>query len=446
VPSAATSRYFYAAASLLAAALLLGGGGTTAPVQALLIELVALGVLILLAWRGVHSPRRDKVMLAGVLLLLLIVITPLAQLIPLPHAVWSRLPGRELAVSIDGLLNSARGWRPLSLDPEATWLSALYLLAPAAMFLITLQLVESDRRKLMAVAVACAFVSAAIGLLQVAGSGSVLSIYGGTHSAFPTGLFVNRNHQADFQLIAMILCTALLAQTRRFSPFAQWGLSLAAITAFTAAVIATTSRMGFILLPIALLTSLSMLTSARIAQRRIALAAAAGAVLIAAGLVALSKGTRLTLQRFDTMSDLRLEFWSDAWFAARQYFPWGSGIGTFDPVYRSIENLNQVGPAYVNLAHNDYLQILIEAGLWGCILICFFLGLFGWLAVRRIDARFSIVRRAAASSILILLLHSAVDYPLRMLSLLTLAGFLGALLYPHGAARSGTRQSVPKAV
>jgi len=431
--------YFYAAAGLLAAALLLGGGGTTAPLQSLLIQLVAIGVLALLAIGGVRLPA-VRAGFAAIILLILIIVTPLLQLVPLPHAIWSNLPGRELAAQIDGLLGDRVRWRALSLDPEATLLSALWLLAPTAMFLVTLQLDQRDRVRLLMVTAGCAIVSLSLGLLQVAGQSEILQPYGGSHSGWPTGLFVNRNHQADFLLTALVLGVAVVAPSRHLSIAARWGLSLAIVAAFSAGVIATTSRMGLILLPVALLGALSMLAMTELMRARTAVLAAGACAGALAILVGLSDGMWRTLQRFDATADTRAQFWSDGLFAARQYLPWGSGVGTFDPVYRAVEDLDQVGPAYANLAHNDYLQILIETGIWGAGLVLAFLALFAWLALRPVDRASAVVRRAASVSILILLIHSAVDYPLRMLSLLTLFGFLFALLF---AARSdGAKVSV----
>src|SRR5690606_13196271 len=45
------------------------------------------------------------------------------------------------------------------------------------------------------------------------------------------------------------------------------------------------------------------------------------------------------------------------------YFPWGSGFGSFEYVYRIYEPLELLRPAYLNQAHNDWLQFPIEGGL-----------------------------------------------------------------------------------
>src|SRR5690606_33859646 len=45
------------------------------------------------------------------------------------------------------------------------------------------------------------------------------------------------------------------------------------------------------------------------------------------------------------------------------YFPWGSGFGSFEYVYRIYEPQELLHPTYLNQAHNDWLQFPIEGGL-----------------------------------------------------------------------------------
>lgn len=424
-------------------ALFLGGGGAVAPLHNLAIQLLALAVLALIGWHGgrLVSGRAERLALVFGLL---VVATPLLQLVPLPYPVWTVLPGRDLAAMIGGFANEAGDWRPISLDPEATWLAAAFLLPPAAMFLAVSRLGERDRSRLVQLFVMAAICSLALAAVQIAAGDGALRLYDTTHNAFATGFFANRNHQADLLLIALIFVSVLIWRGPNLSSMMRWSLWLAAALGLSAGVIATASRMGFLLLPLALLASATFIPLAEIRRRGASLAWALAAGLAAVAFVAASAGLRKVLGRFDILWDARFEFWSDTLLVAKQYFPWGSGIGTFDTVYRANENLNRMGAPYLNHAHNDYIQILIETGLWGCLLVLVFFALFGWLSFRKVDA--VPFRRAAAFSILILLLHSAVDYPLRMLSLLTLFGFLCALLFPARAITATTRRRNSKAV
>lgn len=417
---------FYGAAALLLAALLLGGGGGGAPLHNMIIELISIMALVLTFWhpRTSASSREERL---ATTLLILIVATPLLQLIPLPFAIWSSLPGRDFVVQVDELIGNVGSSRPISLDPEATWLSAAALLPAAAMFLAAARLDPAHRKKLITLVIGAAMASMVLGAFQLASGGS-FQIYNTSHRNFATGLFANRNHQADLLLVAMLLASALIWDHKSVSQGSRWGIWFAMILALSAGVIATTSRMGFLLLPLALVGSLTFVPLARLWRRKTAALIGAGAVLLAMILVGLSEGTRRVIERFDTLSDARFEFWADALVAAQKYFPWGSGLGTFATVYQAIEDLNKVTPVYVNHAHNEYVQVVVEAGLWGCAVILLFFGVFVWLSIQRglRDA----MPRAACFSIGLILLHSVVDYPLRMLSMLALFGLLCALLLP----------------
>ena len=55
----------------------------------------------------------------------------------------------------------------------------------------------------------------------------------------------------------------------------------------------------------------------------------------------------------------------------------GSGLGTFEKVYRMAEDPAKVDRYYVNHAHDDYLELAVETGLPGIILMLLFLGWWG---------------------------------------------------------------------
>jgi O-antigen ligase len=437
----ASNRIYIGAATLLVAALLLGGSGSAAPLHNLLIELIALGVLLLLALdRDIR--RRGRTYVVGTALLGLIVVTPFVQLVPMPPRLWTSMPGRDLAAAVHALTSSSSSWRPLSLQPEATLLAAFYVLAPAAIFLSVSRLAHDRRHSIARIIVAGALLSLLLGALQLVGAGD-LFLYTSGHNGNAPGLFINRNHQADIHLIGMLFSAALIARSRQLSPGARLALWLTAVVAFSAGVIATTSRMGFLLLPLAVLGSLWVLPVVKF-RRRAATVFSCALVVAAFAAVASTARVGRVIERFSATPDARFAFWQDAAFAARQYFPWGSGIGTFDAVFRPIENLDNVGPFYVNHAHNDYLQIVAEAGLWGALLILAFIVFYALICLRLIKDRSTPDQRAACLSVAVLLLHSVGDYPLRILSLLTLFGVFAALLLPPRPELSRTTDDEAK--
>ncbi|MGH6783229.1 MAG: O-antigen ligase family protein, partial [Sphingomicrobium sp.] len=100
--------------------------------------------------------------------------------------------------------------------------------------------------------------------------------------------------------------------------------------------------------------------------------------------------------------------------AMRAYMPWGSGLGTFRPVYDSFEDPDRVTPTYSSHAHNDYAELALELGLPGVFLLLLFFYWWGRAAVdswRSPEAQ-PYVRAAVVASGAILA-HSIVDYPLR---------------------------------
>jgi len=161
------------------------------------------------------------------------------------------------------------------------------------------------------------------------------------------------------------------------------------------------------------------------------LALAGGTAAAGAAVGAFALGPLLT--RFDTggTPEGRFENWPTVWAAVQSYLPLGSGIGSFDPVYRSVEPLERLDPTFFNQAHNDYLELLLETGwLGGAILLMF----FWWYAKRSLAAwRASSsahrdLQRAATIAIGAALVHSAVDYPLRTATLSVIFAFCCAIL------------------
>ncbi|MGH9920222.1 MAG: O-antigen ligase family protein, partial [Nitrososphaerales archaeon] len=86
-------------------------------------------------------------------------------------------------------------------------------------------------------------------------------------------------------------------------------------------------------------------------------------------------------------------------------------------VYLALEPLGYVSPAYFNHAHNDYLELWLETGYAGAVLVGLFLAWLVWRAARAWSGLAANRRRALAAActvaIGVLLAHSALDYPLR---------------------------------
>jgi O-antigen ligase len=422
-------------AALLGLALLLGGGSLRFPLTRLIVEVAAASVLVWYALRGWRAPV-DRWSSAVILLLLLMLALPLIQLIPLPPSIWTALPGRETAASIIEAAGLAPQWMPISLQPDATRLAAAYLIPPITVFIVTLHATPAQRVLHGWVIVAMALASALLGLLQAGGSERFYLYDVGRYTA-ATGFFANKNHYADLLLIGIVLAAALTATGRRLglrSP-PRW-VAAGVIAVLVLALPAANSRMGLLLLPLAIVPAVLLLVPSgyhrRLRPRDGAIAAAAFAVLV--GIGATSGVVSRVLDRFGGDPDARSKFWPDVITAINQYQPVGSGLGSFIKTFQRHESISTLHFTYVFHAHNDVMEIALEAGWVGLALL--FLAVILWLIgswrVLRPAAwgAFTPVHVACVCVIAILAAHSMVDYPLRTLALACVLAFLAGCLAP----------------
>jgi O-antigen ligase len=100
--------------------------------------------------------------------------------------------------------------------------------------------------------------------------------------------------------------------------------------------------------------------------------------------------------------------------AAADFAPLGSGVGTFGNIYPRFENPASVTRTYVNHVHNDFIELALETGAAGLILVTLFLLWWGGrlIAIWRAPNIDPYARAASIASAAILA-HSVVDYPLR---------------------------------
>ena len=136
------SIVFSASAFVIVGSLLLGGATRAGFLSDALLELVAIPALVVtvssfidLPWGNTDIWNRTQWVL---MLCFAIVLLPLFQLVPLPPWIWTRLPGREGIEAIFELVGGQRNWMPVSVSPNATWLSFLSLVAPMTIFLGTI--------------------------------------------------------------------------------------------------------------------------------------------------------------------------------------------------------------------------------------------------------------------------------------------------------------------
>jgi O-antigen ligase len=140
------------------------------------------------------------------------------------------------------------------------------------------------------------------------------------------------------------------------------------------------------------------------------------------------------------LNDLRWQYLHYGVEAVRAYFPWGSGAGSFRDVYAPFEPVTAMQSVHALHAHNDVLEVALEAGVPGLLLVLFLLILLFpliWMALRKNGggSRPSTIIPAAAVAVLVPLTHSFVDYPLRTLSVTTVFAILLAVLMAEPTKR-----------
>ena len=412
-----------AAIVLLVFSFAFGGASQSHALRLALVELASLPLLVLASRRLITTGRWRDHRFALSLLAALVAI-PLIQLIPLPPAIWTGLPGRDQMVLALELAGIQPGWSPLSLTPDRTWASALALAPPAAFLLAVLSLSHIQRERLVQLCIAAAIASILLGAAQLASGGDSLYLWSWTGAGSVTGFFANRNHLASLLLITLPFAITFGAATLRRRDQRTTALWIGGLFAglVVVALAAIRSRAGITLFaPVMVLSLLAAWIAAgrgRPGPGLLVLVGGVGAALTAIAVLALPP----ILARFDTENQLegRSNRWPLVAETAQTYLPLGSGIGSFDAVYRSVEPLEELDSTFFNQAHNDYLETWLETGWLGIGLI---LGFFVWYARRTWTAwkappsREGDLQRAASIGIGVLILHSAGDYPLRTVTL-----------------------------
>ncbi len=427
-------------AVLLAAALVLGGGGSPAPLPELILELLAVSafaawLLAGPAWRQV--PRQAWGIAA------LVAIVPLAQLLPLPPGLWQAMPGRELEREALALIGAEHGWRPWSLAPDRTLASLLALGPPLAVLVMTAALDRTGRIALLGVICGAALLTLLVGAMQLSGGpDSALRFYGPSDQVL-LGFQANRNSSADLMLIAIVAVPALVVELARRDSFPisrsfVVGTSVVGMALGSLGVVLTASRTGIVLLPIALIAAATVLrTWLGMTRGRLAVIALAVLAVFAAAAWLLWNNAVLTrvTSRLSLAGELRPELWRDSLFVVRQYFPWGVGMGDFVPAILAGERLEVVRETLPNRAHNDFLELAVEAGAFGLAALSAIAAILGTAARKalRLAATGSAALPIFALATLgLLALHSLVDYPLRSMALACLgAACAGLLLQPR---------------
>ena len=420
-----------AANAYLVAGLLFGGASAAGHLANTMLQFCGIGLIL---WsigrmpRGEWWPRHrlSRAVLSAAIVLALI------QFMPLPPILWQHLPGREHVADGFRLIGAEPPWLVLSLTPVKS-LEALAATIPGiALFLMMRSTGIHHVRRAFFLLVLIACGSCALGLEQfLTGNGYVYAV---TNYGRGPGVFANSNHQSLLMLIAIAALAGLQATRRRRPP---WSMVVAGTAAaFLILGVAINGSLAcLLLLPITLVLLAAILAPR---WRRAILRFLLPVFLLAAAIAAVPLGGGEVTGHSVEPGISRHDFAVTGWRMLGDVWPVGAGMGSFATLYPFYENPDRVGATFVNHAHNEPLEWLVETGLPGLVLM----GLFIWWLSRRLVAVWrdcdddTPLRQASAVSIILILLHSLVDYPIRTAAILSVFGMACAVL-----SRDGTRRT-----
>jgi hypothetical protein len=440
------SRYKEAVAPAYLFLCLLFGGSAQGIWQNMILQLLGLAIIAWAAWRGA-GPKLNSHASQLLVIALLGIAWVAMQTAPLPPSLWAHAGGRKLILEGYRILGVAVPWLPLSVTPYRSLDSLFGLLPPLAIFVAIVSLGAYRPTWIAAVLLLGGVGSVLLGALQVTASGNIADWtwypFPETSYGLATGFFANANHMAILLLCALPFLAAMLA-SRPARPGERNTAPILAATLTAILIIAgialNRSLAVFALIPPVLAASALVFLPPGSAWRRwVAIAAALSAVAAVAGLAATSLGTREGGGDTSSSVESRQEMLTTTVEAMRDFLPWGSGLGSFRSVYQLHEDPARVDNAYVPHAHNDYVELALETGIPGIVLMIAFLA--WWVrATFRVwrDAEGWAYARAASIASGAILIHSAVDFPLRTAAVAALFATCLALLTerPRPRARS----------
>ncbi|MBX3565286.1 MAG: O-antigen ligase family protein [Sphingomonas sp.] len=458
---------FFALASLLVLVFFMGGGARSDIISLVILRPVA----ILLLGYGLWTLRWERVRAYRYLFMIAaaMVVVTLLQLVPLPPALWSMLPGHGFIAEIDRAAGLGPVWRPLNVAPPDGWNSFFAMLVPLTFLVLGAQIPTEQRSKLVPVMVVLALVSAVLALLQIVGPpDGPLYFYRVTNSGSAVGLFANRNHQAVLLAATFPLLAVFASMPRNPRDYiARRVLALGAGMFLIPLIFITGSRAG-LLVGIVGIASVLLLYRPGVAEavaprdaghgkarrsggpvgltrswRQWAIGGGVAVLGLALSVVTIVLGRGEAFQRIleqDSENETRFKAWTVIVRLVGDYFPFGSGMGSFVEVFETAEPRELLDATYLNHAHNDWLEVLLTGGLAGMALLLFACVLVAVRAFRLLPRGKAVDKPVLFSRLgLVLVLQFAIaslgDYPLRTPALGSL--FVLAALWAATPLRGG---------
>lgn len=383
---------------------------------------------------------------AIVLLLAVAIVLVLLQLIPLPPSIWTALPGRDLVTRAAIAMGEPQPWRPWTIVPAATVNAASSLIVPATALWLTLSLNEGERERLPGLLLGLVLASTLVGLVQISNFAIDNPLINETPRTV-SGTFANRNHFALQMAIGCAITPAWAFGSQRAHP-SRGIVGFVFVLLFMLAILVSGSRAGL------LLGSVGVVMGFPLGGIRIKMAltryprwvfptlvAGIVAIIVSLVLVSIAADRAVSIDRLfaaDLGQDMRTRGLPTVVSMLVEYFPAGSGFGGFDPMFRIHEPFHLLKPTYFNHVHNDLIEVVIDAGLPGLLLLLAALCWWGWASIRAWKAGSgpqAALPKLGSTMLLLVLLASTVDYPARTPIIMTWTTIAAVWLSGYAGAR-----------
>jgi O-antigen ligase len=247
---------------------------------------------------------------------------------------------------------------------------------------------------------------------ELTSNGKIFWLHSSQFRGSMYGSYVNHNHYAG--LMEMLVPIPFVVSMGHLFRGGQRSLIGSCAVLMAGTIFLSGSRGGMLAFVFEMVL-FAALTLGKRRSPRIALGSIAVCVLILALLIFLGKGQVLG-RLGDLTPGMRLNITGDSLRMFSKRPVWGWGLGTFPTVYPSYRSFYT--NLFVNEAHNDYAQLLVETGLLGFGLMLWFLVRlyqYGLPTSRRWEFEWDgAVSLAALLGCTGILLHSFVDFNLQI--------------------------------
>jgi O-antigen ligase len=393
---------------------------------ALMLSIFAFAILGITATRDVLVSIKPLLIFAAAGLALC-----LLHLVPLPPGLWLALPGHAPFAEAAALANAPQPWRPLTLSADIGWSSVTWWIPIFAAMIAIGGLATHQIKRLLRFLLAMILLSLLLGLVQeLAGPETGLRFYAITSHDVPVGFFANRNHYGLWLAMGLPI-VGLWYRLERKDDRWRTGRFCFVIGSFAAlyfTTLLTGSRAASIIATLAIPASIWLIQSGRtpLPDRRISSIldnkwTSPVLILCSLGVIALAASGFDVVDRLlatNATDEARIQSIPTLWTLTKTYAPFGSGIGSFVSAFQVAEPNELLDASYMNHAHNDYFELIIETGLPGALLL---LGFGCWWAyaswqLLRFDAKPSqkvLLGRLGVILIAMTAIASVSDYPVR---------------------------------